>query len=697
MLVRLDGDASLVRIPPELRGAWRNVLTGDELTLHASARVGWLAGPLTIALLERLLPGRLDAYGRSASAGPGRSLGPRVAARAPEEDVTPPPPTSLSAPAPPSRRSFPAPPRSLSAPAPPSMRSAPAPPASRSAPAPPMRRSAPAPPSIWSLPAPPQTTSLPPRPAITSFPPSPAMTSARGVPRSRLRPAVPTIVARLPAQTAVRPAAPPGPPAPPPGRLRRLATLQPGDGDVRGRPALGGSRAPGHEDPPVGPEGDRPAVLEGPEVHEGAAAGAEARVERPVEAEAGPRPCRPCRTLPPSWSRPAGSCRRAGRPRAAALGATESTVVEPSPAKAGSGSPFASSRATARSSARPAEARSWRPPRRSSVGLDRHGAPVALAEVDQRAPGAAAEGRVVVARGIQDPADDDVAGAVPPDRAGVDDLAVRLERDVLDLHERAAEVLRDVPLPAKVSSKKPSVSPRRAKTPSTLVDRWPAPMSVAVRRWCRRRPASRRAGGRAPEDVLAAEGELLEPVPAAEGRVEGASRGGQPRHQAVVRPCSPRRDDPPVRADRDVGDPVRRAAGDPQEPGSAGAEGAVQRAVRAELRDEPVEVAVVDARGQGAADHDPPVGPLRDLGDEVGPVEVDHGEAGVAERGVEVAGRRDGPRSARRQQCQGRGGRGDFRRNQHRGRPYIPLRARVKVRWRRRAPRRGGPGLRARP
>jgi (1->4)-alpha-D-glucan 1-alpha-D-glucosylmutase len=54
MPLRLDGDASLVRIAPELRGAWRNVLTGDEVTLHASAQVGGLAGPLTIALLERL-------------------------------------------------------------------------------------------------------------------------------------------------------------------------------------------------------------------------------------------------------------------------------------------------------------------------------------------------------------------------------------------------------------------------------------------------------------------------------------------------------------------------------------------------------------------------------------------------------------------------------------------------------------------
>jgi (1->4)-alpha-D-glucan 1-alpha-D-glucosylmutase len=54
MPLRLDGDASLVRIPPELRGAWRSVLTGDEVTLRASAQVGGLAGPLTIALLERL-------------------------------------------------------------------------------------------------------------------------------------------------------------------------------------------------------------------------------------------------------------------------------------------------------------------------------------------------------------------------------------------------------------------------------------------------------------------------------------------------------------------------------------------------------------------------------------------------------------------------------------------------------------------
>ena len=43
-----------MRIPPELRGAWRNVLTGEELTLHASAQVAGLAGPLTVALLERL-------------------------------------------------------------------------------------------------------------------------------------------------------------------------------------------------------------------------------------------------------------------------------------------------------------------------------------------------------------------------------------------------------------------------------------------------------------------------------------------------------------------------------------------------------------------------------------------------------------------------------------------------------------------
>jgi maltooligosyltrehalose synthase len=52
--VRLDGDGSVLRIPPDLQGPWRNVLTGDDVGLHSSARVGGLTGPLAVALLERL-------------------------------------------------------------------------------------------------------------------------------------------------------------------------------------------------------------------------------------------------------------------------------------------------------------------------------------------------------------------------------------------------------------------------------------------------------------------------------------------------------------------------------------------------------------------------------------------------------------------------------------------------------------------
>jgi (1->4)-alpha-D-glucan 1-alpha-D-glucosylmutase len=51
--VRIDGDGSVLRIPPDLRGPWRNVLTGDDIELHASAQVGVLTGPLLVALLER--------------------------------------------------------------------------------------------------------------------------------------------------------------------------------------------------------------------------------------------------------------------------------------------------------------------------------------------------------------------------------------------------------------------------------------------------------------------------------------------------------------------------------------------------------------------------------------------------------------------------------------------------------------------
>ena len=54
MPVRLDGAGSVVRIPPDLQGPWRDVLTGDEIELKSSAQVGTLAGPLTVALLERL-------------------------------------------------------------------------------------------------------------------------------------------------------------------------------------------------------------------------------------------------------------------------------------------------------------------------------------------------------------------------------------------------------------------------------------------------------------------------------------------------------------------------------------------------------------------------------------------------------------------------------------------------------------------
>ena len=51
--VRIDGDGSVLRIPPDLQGPWRNVLTGEDVPLHSSAQVGGLTGPLAVALLER--------------------------------------------------------------------------------------------------------------------------------------------------------------------------------------------------------------------------------------------------------------------------------------------------------------------------------------------------------------------------------------------------------------------------------------------------------------------------------------------------------------------------------------------------------------------------------------------------------------------------------------------------------------------
>jgi (1->4)-alpha-D-glucan 1-alpha-D-glucosylmutase len=55
--IRIDGDVSVVRIPPDLQGRWRNVLTDEDVDLHASAQVGVLTGPLAVALLERLPTG----------------------------------------------------------------------------------------------------------------------------------------------------------------------------------------------------------------------------------------------------------------------------------------------------------------------------------------------------------------------------------------------------------------------------------------------------------------------------------------------------------------------------------------------------------------------------------------------------------------------------------------------------------------
>jgi (1->4)-alpha-D-glucan 1-alpha-D-glucosylmutase len=51
--IRIDGDGSVLRVPPDLQGPWRSVLTGEDVTLHSSAKVGALAGPLAVALLER--------------------------------------------------------------------------------------------------------------------------------------------------------------------------------------------------------------------------------------------------------------------------------------------------------------------------------------------------------------------------------------------------------------------------------------------------------------------------------------------------------------------------------------------------------------------------------------------------------------------------------------------------------------------
>ncbi len=51
--VRVDGDGSVLRIPPDLQGRWRNVLTDEDVELHSSAQVGGLTGPLPVALLER--------------------------------------------------------------------------------------------------------------------------------------------------------------------------------------------------------------------------------------------------------------------------------------------------------------------------------------------------------------------------------------------------------------------------------------------------------------------------------------------------------------------------------------------------------------------------------------------------------------------------------------------------------------------
>ena len=47
------GAAAVVRVPAELRGRWRSVLTGEEMDLGEEATVGAMAGAFPVALLER--------------------------------------------------------------------------------------------------------------------------------------------------------------------------------------------------------------------------------------------------------------------------------------------------------------------------------------------------------------------------------------------------------------------------------------------------------------------------------------------------------------------------------------------------------------------------------------------------------------------------------------------------------------------
>ena len=387
MPIRLDGDASVLRVPPGPAGPWRSVLTGEDVDaprVRAGRR-----------------PRRAPRGGAARTGLTARRGGSGYWVR-------------TLRPAPPSRASIPPPPTSLSAPgaAEQAVRPRPAQRAcrrrrrrrARPLPAPPVRGPRPRRRSGGPRRRRRRALSVAGAAADDVVPPEagdrrrcrPAPRSRRpsAVPRRRSRPEVPTMVACRPAQTAgARRAA--GAAAGPRGG--GSAALQAGRRRCPAiRPAVG-RVVPGHDDPAVGPEGDGEPLLERAEVDQRTPAVAEPRVERARWPGGAPRPCRPCRWARARWCRRPATLPSGWTTRPDTYSpAPKSAVVDPSPAKVGSGAPFGSSRATAKSSlARLAPATTILPSgwiatvcAKSSEPRSMHGA-----------AGPAAERRVVVALG----------------------------------------------------------------------------------------------------------------------------------------------------------------------------------------------------------------------------------------------------------------------------------------------------------
>ena len=192
-----------------------------------------------------------------------------------------------------------------------------------------------------------------------------------------------------------------------------------------------------------------------------------------------------------------------------------------------------------------------------AVRLDRDrlrevGAP----EVDDRPARPAAERRVAVALGVEQPADDDVEAAADADAPRVDDPAVRLERHVVDEERRAPEVLRD----------HPDVGEGIVEGALGLEE----PGEDAVGRPTRLRVAgdddpSVRLERQPLDGVVPAEGQPGEAVPSAERGVQRPLRGEEPGGEPVA--CRvPHRHDPSIRLERQVGHGVGRAAVDARPP-----------------------------------------------------------------------------------------------------------------------------------